>query len=164
MLLCLVCWLNASVKCPSSSIRGPESALFQENAKLSSFLSVEFVFLRRDQLTSVLGPSQWKQAKSNQSFLGSFFKLLKHVLWAHARNIAKVCLSVLLFFANVLIREGRVLNTCPLSFKPNFSALRYKKCCGLLVRVAGSGREGSRFDSRWRPYFFCSYFFSQGLP
>ena len=50
-----------SVKCPGSSIRGPESDLIQENALLSAFL---FVASNRGRQLS-----KWKRAKSKQSFL-----------------------------------------------------------------------------------------------
>ena len=119
-LLFVVVWLNASIKCSVSSIRGLEESLFQENARLSSFLFVE---ARRkwSQLSSVL---RWSvKDKSQQSFSWSsfaFVRLLKCFQGCKSYANISYVLLVLLVVQGVinglrilLIRAGVELNPGP---------------------------------------------------
>ena len=104
------------VKCSRSSISAIEDVLFQNNARISSFLFIECVADRRRQLLSAL--AGWKKAKSKQSCLSSFIKLYKSSYGSkddlnQILRVLNVIISILIFLASLLLQQGIESNPGP---------------------------------------------------
>ena len=135
--MCLVLWLNGSVKCQGSTNKSSTWPKCDKCSELSSFLYVEVAFLSRDQLTSVL--RRWKQTKAKSIFrqksqicrvVHVILLLLRKVNWVYCLK----CIYIL------LIRAGIESNPGPASgWSPSFRVISCKAC--KLVRSISSVRK-----------------------